>query len=210
MGDASGGDDDGLLARWAEGDAAAGREVFQRHFEAVLRFFRNKASEEDVEDLVQTTFANCLASASAFRGDASLRTYLLTIARHELYAHWRKRSKISKELDIGSHSFEDLATSPSGVIVAHQERVLLARALRSIPLDLQVALELHYWEELSGPELADILDVPEGTVRSRLRRGRELLAERLEQLAQGDATLLNASAEDIDGWASSLKAFMGR
>ena len=87
---------------------------------------------------------------------------------------------------------------------------LLARALRSIPLDLQVALELHYWEELSGPELAAVLEIPEGTVRSRLRRGRELLAERLQAFACDDAALAKSSLDDIDGWASSLKAFMGR
>lgn len=201
-------DDRELLRAWRDGDAAAGRELYDRHFESVLRFFRNKA--DDVEDLVQSTFAACLASAADFRGEASFRTYLFTIARHELYAHWRKRRRKNDETELGSQSVEDLGASPSGVLRGREERALLARALRLIPLDLQVALELHYWEELSGPELAAILDVPEGTVRSRLRRGRELVAAKIEELAAGDAALSRSSVDGLERWASELKAAMGR
>jgi RNA polymerase sigma-70 factor (ECF subfamily) len=181
--------DEELLRAWAAGDAAAGRALFERHFEPVLRFFRNKCGGEDgeLEDLVQATFAQCLASHASFRGEASFRTYLFTIARNELYAHWRRRQRSRAELDVTSMSVEDLRTSPRSKLAAHQDRQLLARALREIPLELQVALELHYWEDLSGPELAAILDIPEGTVRSRLRRGRELLQ------ADRKSTRLNSS-----------------
>ncbi len=84
--------DDDTLRAWRAGDAAAGRALVDAHFEAVFRFFRNKCNE-DVEDLVQTTFAKCLAGADAFRGQASVRTYLLTIARNELYDHWSRRRR---------------------------------------------------------------------------------------------------------------------
>jgi RNA polymerase sigma-70 factor (ECF subfamily) len=203
-------DDSELLRAWGEGDAAAGRELFERHFAAIFRFFRNKA-DGDVEDLVQSTFASALGSREAFRGDASFRTYLFTIARHELYAFWRKRRRQSDEVDIGSLAVEDLATSPSSALAARRDRVLLARALRSLPLDFQVVLELHYWEELSGPELAAVLEVPEGTVRSRLRRGKELLALRFDELSRAeDGASSTSSADDVDRWAVSLKEAMGR
>lgn len=206
-------DDTELLTAWGAGDAAAGRELFDRHFASVLRFFRNKADGE-VEDLVQTTFTNVLASRARFRGDASFRTYLFTVARHELYAYWRKkRRKETDEVELGSMSVENLATSPSGALAARHDRVLLARALRSIPLDFQVVLELHYWEELSGPELAEVLEIPEGTVRSRLRRGKELLAEQFDALSRGEGSPVaggGSSLDDVDRWASSLKEAMGR
>jgi RNA polymerase sigma factor (sigma-70 family) len=199
--------DDELLGAWREGDAASGRELFERYFEPVFRFFRNKAAS-DIEDLVQSTFASCLASRDAFRGESSFRTYLFTIARNELYADWRKRSRRGAEVDVGSISVEDLRTTPGTALAARLDRALLARALRSIPLDLQVALELHYWEELTGPELATVLGVPEGTARSRLRRGREELATKVEELRASGAA--HEEPADLEAWLASLKGTMAR
>lgn len=204
--------DEEQLRAWGAGDASAGKELFDRHFEAILRFFRNKCGGDDgeIEDLVQATFAQCLASHASFRGEASFRTYLFTIARHELYAHWRRRQRTRAEVDVTSMSVEDLRTSPRSKLAAHQDRQLLARALRTIPLELQVALELHYWEDLSGPELAVVLELPEGTVRSRLRRGRELLHDALVRLAAEAHGEPPDSLETLDVWAKRLRDAMGR
>lgn len=200
-------DDAELLRAWRDGDGEAGRALFARHFEAIFRFFRNKAGDE-IEDLVQSTFASCLAAREPFRGESSVRGYLLAIARHELYAHWRKRRRDGDAVDIGSLSVEDLAPTPGTVLDARDERARLAHALRSLPLDLQVALELHYWEDLSGSELAEVLGVPEGTVRSRLRRGREELASLLAKLAP---RAVDARGEDeLDAWVTSLRSAMAR
>ena len=204
--------DEEQLRAWASGDAGAGKELFERHFESVLRFFRNKCGGEDgeVEDLVQATFAQCLASHASFRGEASFRTYLFTIARHELYAHWRRRQRARAEVDVTSMSVEDLRTSPRSKLAAHQDRRILTRALRTIPLELQVALELHYWEDLTGPELAAVLEVPEGTVRSRLRRGRELLQAAFVRLAAEADGTPPESLDELDAWAKRLREAMGR
>lgn len=81
----------------------------------------------------------------------------------------------------------------------------MLRALRAIPLDLQIALELHFWEDLSGPEMAEALEVPEGTVRSRLRRAKEAVRAKMEELASaGDEEALATSHADFEGWAQSL------
>ena len=77
----------------------------------------------------------------------------------------------------------DLGTSPSKVVEAQRENKLLFEALRRLPVDLQVTLELFYGEELDGAELATILDIPVGTVKSRLRRGKELLRKHMERRA---------------------------
>jgi len=69
-----------------------------------------------------------------------------------------------------------------------------------------VLLELHDWEKLAGPELAEILGVPEGTVRTRLRRAKQLLLERIDALAQGGP--LATLEVDLDGWAEALRAKM--
>jgi RNA polymerase sigma-70 factor (ECF subfamily) len=198
-----------LLDAWRGGDAAAGSELFDRHFAELYRFFSNKV-EDGIDDLIQQTFLACVESRDRFRGGSSFRTYLFTIARHELYAHWRKR-RDRATVDLGEVSVQDLATSPSGVLVKHAEQKLLLRALRAIPLDLQIALELHYWEELSGPELAEVLEIPEGTVRSRLRRAREALEAKLTELADAtDPGTLTSSLSGLDKWAKSLRACVVR
>jgi RNA polymerase sigma-70 factor (ECF subfamily) len=196
--------DEELLEAWRGGDQDAGSALFERHFDSLYRFFRNKA-HGPVEDLVQDTFLACVGRRDALRGDASFRTYLFTVARHELYAHWRKHARRADDVDIGEISLADLATSPSGLIARRAEHKLLLQALRAIPLDLQIALELTYWENMDGPELAEILGIPEGTVRSRLRRARELLEARMSELAE-DPGVLQSTTTDLDGWARSLAA----
>lgn len=195
-------DDLALLDRWRTGDTVAGNSLFERHFQALYRFFRNK-TDDAIEDLVQETFLACVASKEAFRADSSFRTYLFVIARNVLYAHWKRRAKLGEQIEIGEQSIQNMSTSPSGVIARAAEHRLLARALRAIPLELQVILELHFWEDLSGPELAQVLDIPEGTVRSRLRRAREQLEVKIAELAD-DQKLLASTHSALDNWARSL------
>lgn len=200
-----------LFERWAAGDSAAGSELFDLHFDSLYRFFRNKAGDA-VEDLVQETMLACVRSKDSFRRDASFRTYLFTVARHELYAHFdKRRKKLAREEELGSLSAADLGTSPSGALAKRRDQDLLLRALRALPLDLQVALELHYFEDLDGPDMAAVLGVPEGTVRSRLRRAKEAARTKLEELATaGDEDALSASQRDLDGWARGVKDSLDR
>lgn len=170
-----------LLAAWRGGDAAAGGSLFDRYFEVVRRFFQHKVYEDDTVDLIQETFLACVENADGFRGDASFRAYLLGIARHKLRDYWRAKGR-SIHVDLDTAALVDLDPSPSSVLRRQSSRQRLVEALHGIPLDHQILLELHYWEGLSGPELALVLGVPEGTVRSRLSRARELLRERLAML----------------------------
>ena len=87
---------------------------------------------------------------------------------------------------------------------AQRARDGLLDALRRIPVDAQIVLELYYWEDLPAPDVARFLDVPEGTVRSRLRRALELLRERLESLAPG-VPIGFSDEESFGAWARSLK-----
>jgi RNA polymerase sigma factor (sigma-70 family) len=196
-----------ILAAWRDGDRAAGSELFERHFEALYRFFRNKC-DDGIDDLIQQTLLACVKARDGFREDASFRTWLLTIARHELYAHWRARQRDAAR-EVGEVSLVDLGTSPSGTVARRREHQLLLVALRSIPLDLQVALELFYWEQLEGAELAEVLGIPEGTARSRLRRAREAIAAKIAELeGDGDSGDGGASLRDLDAWAATLRAVL--
>jgi RNA polymerase sigma factor (sigma-70 family) len=197
-----------LLDAWRGGDRAAGNELFDRHFDSVFRFFRNKVSE-GAEDLVQQTFLACVQSRDGFRGDASFRTYLFTAARSKLYTYLDKRRREGENVDWGVTSCVDLGVSPSGIIAKNEEQRLLLLALRRLPVDLQIALELFYFEQIRGPQLAEVLGVPEGTVRSRLRRGREILRERIEELASNPSDV-ESTMGDLEAWAKALREAVGR
>jgi RNA polymerase sigma factor (sigma-70 family) len=190
-----------LLDAWRRGDRQAGDELFVRHFDSVYRFFGGKVGA-DAEDLVQATFLACVEGQERFRQEAGFRTYLLAIARNLLYRHWRSRSR-SGPPDFSVTSLQDLGPSPSTLMHARSEQRLVLEGLRRIPIDLQLALELHYWERMSGPEIALVLDLPEGTVRSRLRRAREALLEKLGELAQTPGELASTTS-NLDDWATSL------
>ncbi|SFF51484.1 RNA polymerase sigma factor, sigma-70 family, partial [Nannocystis exedens] len=83
-----------LLAAWCAGDRAAGSALFERHFRAVARFVRSKvAREAEVDDLVQSTFLACLEAGQRYRGEGSLRAYLLGIAYHKVQKHYAARRR---------------------------------------------------------------------------------------------------------------------
>lgn len=167
-------DDHALLVAWASGDKPAGETVMQRFFPLLWRYFRNKVDHE-ADDLIQATLAACVRHRDRLVESTNVRAYLLTMARHELYAHLRQRP----DFDPLTHSVAAGRTSPSRAAADRDARHRLREALRALPCVLQETVELQLDEGLSGPELAEILEVPEGTVRSRLRRAKEILTARL-------------------------------
>jgi RNA polymerase sigma factor (sigma-70 family) len=169
-----------LLALWRAGDGQAGSALVKRHFDAIHRFFANKAHGHE-DDLIQQTFMACVEARDAFRGESSFRAYLFGLARFQLLTHYRKHYR-GPGLDFTTRSFRDLRTSPTGALARHDAHRTLEYALQQIPMDQQIALELTYWEDLSAVEIAQALGIPENTVYSRLRRAKEHLRRALEQL----------------------------
>lgn len=180
-----------LLERWRGGDTDAGNQLFNKHFGSMRRFFRNKIGAEEVEDLIQRTFLACVESRDKFRGDCSFRTYLFVVARNELFAHLRRRAKEEARagVDFTVSSIHDLGISPSGAMAKQQAHALVLEALRRIPVDHQIMLELYYWEQVPGPELAEVLGINPTTVRTRLFRAREALKVQLEKLSAPGAII---------------------
>ncbi len=202
-------DDLDLLDAWRGGDGVAGDALVQRHFAALFRFFRNKLDDARAEDLVQTTMLALVDGRERFRELTSFRAFLFAIARNQLAMHFRSRAVRDKVIELGTASVADLGASPSAIVGAGEEQRLLAAALQRIPVDFQIAIELYYWEGLSTRELADVLGVPEGTVRSRLARAREQLAAHIAELGATPG-LVETITGGFDGWARSLRALVGR
>ncbi len=198
--------DAALVEAWRSGDRAAGRRLFERHYAAVARFFRNKVGEGG-PDLIQRTFLACIEGRERFRHDATFRSYLFSIAYKVLCKHYRERRR-DQERDQRGVDFEEATahelSSPLSGIAARQEQRLLLEGLRRLPVDYQVVLELHYWEGMSAAELAEVLAIPLGTAKTRLRRGRELLEDKLRDLSTS-ATLLHSTLANLDAWAAQLR-----
>ena len=198
-----------LLDAWRAGDREAGNTLFERYFEAVCRFFTNKV-HHNIDDLIQKTFLGCVEGRDRFQKQASFRTYLFAVAHNVLRAHFRERRKniTDHPLDLSTTSSDQLTPSPSSVLAVHQEQRLLLEALRRIPLDYQLVLELYYWEDMAAPELAQVLGLPEGTVRSRLRRAKEALSEKMANLVH-EPELLKTTMSSLEKWVRSLRAQIG-
>lgn len=198
--------DEVLLDAWRTGDQSAGNDLLKRHFQALYRFFRNKA-EDATDDLVQATMLASLRGRDQFRNSSSFRTYLFAIARHELFRYLRTKRRSPLVMDGETSSIWDIDPTPTQIQAARQEQQLLLSALRRIPVNLQIALELHYWESLTTAELAEVLQIPQGTVKSRLRRGREALDRELRALSAGYLTpdQLTSTLNDLAGWARSIR-----
>ncbi len=176
-------DDFALLDAWRAGDRVAGNTLFERHFESVSRFFKNKV-DGGVEDLVQETFLACVESKASFEGRAKFRTFLLGIARNKLLMYYRrKRGDRTSALDVSVADMGCRSGSWGSWLARDQEQRLMLAALRRLPLETQMLLELYYWEELSGPELGEAMDLPHNTVRSRLSRARVALRAKVEEPA---------------------------
>jgi len=191
-------DDATLLTRWRDGDATAGRALFQRYFDPLYRFFATKCDEPD--ELVQTTFLAIVKARDQFEGRSSFRTYMYQIARHELYAHLRRLQR-TRLFDPNVSELRDWVTTPATRLARNESHRQLVEALRALPVDQQMLLELHYWDELDAAELAAVLETTPGAIRTRLTRARTALRERLAEAA---ALPVTSSDEAIDAWARTV------
>lgn len=180
--------DEELLEAWRGGDAAAGNALFDRYFDPLFRFFQSKV-DDAAEDLVQQTFLSIVRASDGFRHDASFRTYAFKAARSKLYRHLSTRAAKDGPVDFGVDSVAAICPTPATWAAEREEQRILHEALRRLPVDTQVTLELYHFEGFEGHEIARILEVPEGTVRSRLRRGFERLRKEAERLAQNPELL---------------------
>jgi RNA polymerase sigma-70 factor (ECF subfamily) len=188
-----------LLHAWGNGDRAAARTLLDRYLDPLARFFRGKSS--DVDDAVQETMTRCLALRKALEPGSSFRAYLFAVARNLLYEQFRRASRMGT-LDPEQMSLVDLSPTPSSVVQRRRDQRLMLAAMRRIPLDSQLALELFYWEGLGVAEIGHVLDVPVGTVKSRLHRARAQLRTELERVGKDDP-LYATTLGELDAWESA-------
>jgi RNA polymerase sigma factor (sigma-70 family) len=190
-----------LLNAWRAGDAANGRLLFQKYFQALYRFFANKC--DDPDEMVQQTFLAIVKAKDQFAGRSSFRTYLYTVARHELYRHLRGLQR-ARNFDPALSSIADLATGAGSKLARNQQHKLLCAALRTLPVEQQTLLELHYWDGLDAAALAEVFESNAAAIRNRLHRAREKLREAM-LATEGIPPDTVATVEAVDAFALSLR-----
>jgi len=148
-------------------------------------------SRAEADDLTQQTFLACIKARDQFRAQSTFRTFLFSIARNELFTRLRQTPKF-EHVDLEVSSLNELVSSPSSELRKHQELEQVRAALRQLPVEQQVLLELHYWHDLDAAALAELLETSAGTIRVRLLRARRALREQL-----GENTLPGNAADRL-------------
>lgn len=190
-----------VVARWRRGDQGAGKDLFGRYFDQLHRFFGNKCNEPD--EMVQATFMSLLKARDQFEGRSSFRTYLFTIARNELYRHVKTLQR-DRMFDPVVSSIAQISTTIGSKLARNQEHRMMCAALRTLPLEQQTILELHYWEDIEIAALAEIFECEAGTMRMRLLRARTALREAMLANSAAPQQAL-ANLETLDTWARQAR-----
>ncbi|MBK8235776.1 MAG: sigma-70 family RNA polymerase sigma factor [Deltaproteobacteria bacterium] len=170
-----------LLEAWRAGDAEAGNALVVTLFPMVYRFFASKL-DRGLEDLAQQTFETCVHSRDQIPAHGGLRAWVISVARNQLLHELRRRHRHDARFDPIETTVRGALGSPSALVAERESAAGIRVAMQSIPIDFQTTLELYYVEEMDVAEIAFATGVPPGTVRSRLHRGRRLLAEELRSV----------------------------
>jgi RNA polymerase sigma-70 factor (ECF subfamily) len=172
--------DEDLVRRYLEGDRDAFGVLVERHERRVYNLaLRMTGREEDARDATQDAFLSALRKLRSFRGEAAFTTWLHRVTVNACYDILRKRQRAP----LLSERDDDRPPRPEPSAPDHAERTELSidvqRALLEVAEDFRAVLILHDVQDLAYEDVAAILGVPVGTVKSRLHRGRIALARAL-------------------------------
>ncbi|MDG1033183.1 MAG: RNA polymerase sigma factor RpoE [Luminiphilus sp.] len=186
--------DDKLVKRAKKGDSRAFDLLVLKYqgrvAQLVSRYVSNAA---EVEDVTQEAFIKAYRALPKFRGDSAFYTWLYRIAANAAKNHLvalSRRPTTDLALD-DSESYEVPGRlkdneSPDEVIMGQQLEVVISQAIDALPLELKAALTLREFEGLSYDEIAEVLECPIGTVRSRIFRAREAIDQKVASQMQGE------------------------
>jgi RNA polymerase sigma-70 factor, ECF subfamily len=169
--------DEELIARSRAGESAAFGEFIERHMAVVHRWMTRAVGAEDADDLTQEVFLRAFRGLARFRAQAPPRAWLAAIADNAIKNKYRSRSRFRRIFasDPSSDSLEDRASrgeSPEEGARAGESRGTVQDALSKLPIEFRLPIVLRDLEEWSYEEIATSLQLPIGTVKSRIARGR--------------------------------------
>lgn len=174
--------EDELVERLRRGEIAAIGEAYDQHYAAVRAFARRLTGDDAAaEDLVHDVFVALPGAIGRFRGGASFKTFLLAIAVNHARHHLRSAARRRAAMERLAQEPEPCAPSPEREVNRASLAQALNRALDALPVAQRVAFVLLEVEERSAREAAEIMGVPEATVRTRLFHAKQKLRTLLEE-----------------------------
>jgi len=175
--------DEVLIGRIANGDRLAMQVLFARHHVRVFRFVLRLVREEaTAEDLISEVFLDVWRQAGRFEGRSQVSTWLLAIARYKALSVLRRKPE--QELDEETaEAIEDTSDTPDVVLDKKQKADAIRKCLGGLSAEHREIIDLVYYHEKSVEEVAEIVGIPEATVKTRMFYARKKLAELLK--AQG-------------------------
>jgi len=183
-------DDGQLAARVARGELAASEELVRRHQAAVRGFLRAVCYDRSaIDDLAQETFLRAIKYAGRFDARYSMRGWLLTIARRLSINHSQKQKRRRPAAGIEPDQLQtDATNSPSSSLESQEQQTITRDAVHAAMARLsepqRVAIAMHYQQGMPLDQIAEALEMPVGTVKSHLYRGRQRMKEILEPQAE--------------------------
>ena len=183
-----------LVKRVQKGDKAAFDLLFARYQSKIINLIsRYIRDSEEVRDVAQEAFIKAYRALPRFRGDSAFYTWLYRIAINTAKNHLvaRSRRPPSTDVDVDDADYRDDADmlrtgeDPEGALSRDELQAVIEQALVDLPEDLRSALTLREFDGLSYEQIAQIMECPVGTVRSRIFRAREFVDQRMRPLMEG-------------------------
>jgi RNA polymerase sigma-70 factor, ECF subfamily len=184
-----------LVRRCLAGDALAWEEIVQRYHRRIYNIcYRFAGSPDDAQDLTQEVFIKMYRTLNSYDlGRGAFMTWVTTVTRNLLVDHFRKskQDRMTDSLDTVASEHEDAmplseqipdkAAPPDSGVQSRETREAVHRALQKLSPELREAVILRDLQDMDYREIAGVLRVPEGTVKSRINRGRAELARLLQR-----------------------------
>lgn len=178
---------DALIQRCLSGDQTAWNDIVKQHWRKVFNIaYKFTGKHDEAEDLTQEVFLKIFKSLNTFDRRANFQTWLVSVSRNLCIDHYRsvrkERETIDRGVDPGELTPVAVTASPVAALEQRDRVVMLRRAMEELPPTLRSAVLLRDIQELTYQEIADRLQLPEGTVKSRINRGRTELARQIRRL----------------------------
>ena len=178
---------DSLIEQCLAGDQVAWEQIVRQNWRKVFNVaYKFVGKHDEAEDLTQDIFLKIFKALNTFDRRANFQTWIISISRNLCIDHYRSVRKERQTIarDVDSNDLQPATTERGPYAQAeHQDlRAQLRQALETLPITLRTAVVLRDLQELSYQEIADRLGLPEGTVKSRINRGRIELAHQLKRV----------------------------
>ncbi len=178
---------DALIERCLAGDQLAWEQIVRQHWRKVFNVaYKFVGRHDEAEDLTQDIFLKIFKALHTFDRRANFQTWLISISRNLCIDHYRsarkERETVARDVNAADLTPVSRERGPHSQLEQIDLKHLIRQALAELPPALRQAVVLRDLQEFSYQEIAEQLDLPEGTVKSRINRGRLELARQLRRL----------------------------